>query len=106
MKEKLTYVAEDYDAELKAADESSECETTYELPDGQVVTVGLERFKCAEVLFQPSFIGKEEGGIHEKIFASIQLCDIDVRKEMYGNVVLSGGTTMVLPKVGDWSRAV
>merc|ERR1719487_847964 len=79
MKEKLTYVAEDYDAELKAAEESSEIEQTYELPDGKVVTVGAERFKCPECLFQPSMLGKEDGGIHEKTFQSIQKCDVDVR---------------------------
>merc|ERR1719440_394581 len=100
MKEKLTYVAIDYDAELKAADESSEIEQTYELPDGTVVTIGAERFKCPEVLFQPAFIGKETGGIHEKTFGSIMKCDIDVRREMYGNVILSGGTTM-FPGIGE-----
>jgi actin-related protein len=100
MKEKLTYVALDYDAELKAAEESADIEKTYELPDGKVVTVGAERFRCPEVLFQPALIGKEDGGIHEKTFNSIQKCDVDVRREMYNNVVLSGGTTM-FPQIGE-----
>jgi actin-related protein len=100
VKEKLTYVAEDYDAELKAAEESSEIEQTYELPDGSVLTIGAERFKCPEVLFQPSFIGKEDGGIHQKTFDSIQKCDIDVRRDMYANTILSGGTTM-FPGIGE-----
>ena len=39
MKEKLTYVAFDYDAELKQAEESTEIEKTYELPDGKVQEV-------------------------------------------------------------------
>merc|ERR1719352_543108 len=89
-KEKLTYVAE----------ESSEIEQTYELPDGSVLTIGAERFKCPEVLFQPSFIGKEDGGIHQKTFDSIQKCDIDVRRDMYANTILSGGTTM-FPGIGE-----
>lgn len=71
MKEKMTYVALDYEQELRLAEESSEIEKTYELPDGTVVTVGSERFRCPEVLFQPSFVGQEEGGIHEKVFQSI-----------------------------------
>jgi actin-related protein len=100
VKEKLTYVAEDYDAELKAAEESSEIEQTYELPDGSVLTIGAERFRCPEVLFQPSFIGKEDGGIHQKTFDSIQKCDIDVRRDMYANTILSGGTTM-FPGIGE-----
>jgi actin-related protein len=100
VKEKLTYVAEDYDAELKAAEESSEIEQTYELPDGSVLTIGAERIKCPEVLFQPAFIGKEDGGIHQKTFDSIQKCDIDVRRDMYANTILSGGTTM-FPGIGE-----
>merc|ERR1719487_2716746 len=76
------------------AAESSEKENTYELPDGSIVTVGNERFRCPEVLFQPSLIGKESSGIHDMTFSSIMKCDVDIRKGLYANVVLSGGTTM------------
>jgi actin-related protein len=94
VKEKLSYIALDYDTEMKAATESSDKEKTYELPDGNIITVGSERFRCAEVLFQPSFIGKEASGIHDTTFQSIMKCDVDIRKDLYANVVLSGGTTM------------
>ena len=64
VKVKLAYIALDFDTERKEAGESSDEEKTYELPDGNAITVGSERFRCPEVLFQPSFIGKEASGIH------------------------------------------
>merc|ERR1712039_370033 len=94
VKEKLGYIALDFDTEVKAAVQSSDKEKTYELPDGNMITVGSERFRCPEVLFQPSFVGKEISGVHDTVFASIQKCDVDIRRDLYTNVVLSGGTTM------------
>jgi len=79
---------------MKNATESSDSEKTYELPDGNIITVGSERFRCPEVLFQPSLVGKEASGVHDTSFQSIMKCDVDIRKDLYSNVVLSGGTTM------------
>ena len=100
IKEKLTYVSMDYEKDLSDSKKSSSTEVKYEMPDGTEITVGNERFRCPEVLFKPNMIGKELEGIHAQTYNSIQKSDIDVRKDLFSNIVLSGGTTM-FPNIAE-----
>lgn len=100
IKEKLCYVATSFEEELQKTALSTKVKKTYELPDGQVITLDNEQFRCPEVMFQPSFLGTDIGGIHENVYNSIMKCDVDLRKDLYANIVLSGGTSM-LPNLAD-----
>merc|ERR1711953_1125872 len=94
-------IVRDIKEEMKAAEASSSIEKSYELPDGQVIKVGNERFRCPEALFKPHMVGNmESAGIHETTYNSIMKCDVDIRKDLYANTVLSGGTTMY-PGIAD-----
>jgi len=95
IKEKLCYVASNYDEELQKSNNNSTIEKTYMLPDGNTVTIANERFRIPEGLFNPSLIGKEVSGIQDVVYQCVNKCDIDLRKPLFENVVLSGGTTML-----------
>jgi actin len=91
IKEKHAYVALDFSDEQAAARTAAKVD--YELPDGHVLTLGPERFRCTEPLFDPLLLGKDVPGIHECVKRSVEACDIDLRRQLYGAIYLSGGTT-------------
>ena len=72
----------------------SDMKMDYALPDSRIITIKDERFRCPEALFNPSLLGCRIPGIHEQTFNSIMNCDIEIRRDLFRNVVLSGGTTL------------
>jgi actin len=96
IKQALCYVALDFDKECRSLMQvdAQPVEKTYTDLDGQEFVIGKERFLCPEALFDPSVMGIDAPGIHEAIHDSITKCSAEMRKDLYGNIVLSGGSTM------------
>jgi len=94
IKDKYCYVAYDPDKEEKLCTNTTSQIEKCTLPDGTEIKLNEERWLCPEALFDPSKMGKEAPGIAEVTFNSINKAPIDTREAFYGNIVLSGGTTM------------
>ncbi|XP_055585907.1 uncharacterized protein LOC129738676 [Uranotaenia lowii] len=89
IKEKLGFVAADWQKE-----ELSKATKAFKLPDGQFITVGSEIFSCPEALFNPSLIGREIPSLSDAVLNSVRRCSEGLQSKLFGNVVLSGGTTL------------
>lgn len=98
MKEKISYVALDPRKEEKDWQQgiwkAGRKELEYVLPDGNKIKIGGERFRAPEILFEPELIGLEYPGVHQMLVDAISRTDMDLRKNLFANIVLSGGTTL------------
>ena len=95
LKEKICEVGDDYDSQVKKCLDSKLVET-HTLPDGSKVFMTHEKYQCPELLFQPQLFNKNHGGIHEETYRSIKLCDEDIKKDLFQNVILCGGSSLFL----------
>jgi len=91
IKEELCYVSMNFEEEV---DNFAGKEKQFELPDMSIVTVHNQIIRCPELMFKPSLDGKEMMGLHELTKKTVDDCDLDVRKDLLANIVMSGGTTM------------
>ncbi|KAK8148093.1 Actin-like protein [Beauveria asiatica] len=97
IKETVSYIAPDPRKEEREwlgvkANDSKYAE--YTLPDGHKLKIGAERFRAPEILFDPEIIGLEYPGVHQIVVDAINRTDLDLRKSLYSNIVLSGGSTL------------
>jgi actin len=49
---------------------------------------------CPEALFTPDLIGRDGPGLATVAYGALQKTDASIRNELYGNIVLAGGSTM------------
>ncbi|KAF2842022.1 actin-like protein [Patellaria atrata CBS 101060] len=98
IKEKTGYIAIDPVKEEKEwsgnSARSDGKSVEYTLPDGNKLKVGAERFRAPEILFNPEIIGLEYPGVHQIVVDAINRTDMDLRKSLFGSIVLSGGSTL------------
>ncbi|CEO59980.1 Actin-like protein [Penicillium cataractarum] len=98
IKEKVCYVSLDPKREEKewmnSYHKSDAKAIDYTLPDGHKIKIGQERYRAPEILFDPELIGLEYPGVHQIVQDAITRTDLDLRKSLYLNIVLSGGSTL------------
>lgn len=94
IKEKICYIANNYNDEINKTLSTSSSIKEYKLPDGTIINLNKERFECCELLYNPNIIGKQTNGINYLIKESINKCELDIRNELYKNIILNGGNTM------------
>lgn len=94
IKEQCCFVSYDPSKDLKLANETTILDKEYTLPDKSVIKISRERYQAAECLFEPFLAGKEDSGIAQKLFDSLQTVDIDNFVSLAQNIYLTGGTTM------------
>ncbi|XP_035166845.1 actin-like protein 7A [Oxyura jamaicensis] len=93
LKERCCYTSLDLTQDLNLPLKKQQ--TDYELPDGHVITVGKERFLCAEALFKPSLFGSQQPGLSQLTLGCLKNCDDGIKKRLVRNVLLCGGSTMM-----------
>ena len=94
IKEDVAFVAQDYEDEMRAYEHTEGKLVDYILPDGSSVTLGNSLIRCPEALFSPNILKKDFGGVHQACYSAVQKCDPDLRRELFGNILLTGGSTM------------
>ncbi|ETW00596.1 hypothetical protein H310_07170 [Aphanomyces invadans] len=114
IKEKLCYVAFNPTKEEQLASHhaindptnpvgsssSAHASSEYRLPDGNILQLGPEKFRAPEILFRPDLIGSEHTGVHDCLVQAILRADLDLRKTLFSQIILSGGSTL-FPGFGD-----
>ncbi len=93
IKETLCYVSSDIKKEIEDLKRSPSKVKIFKTPEGEEIKLKSEQFMAPECLFQPYIIGKELPSLHESIIAAISLCDMNLRREFYSNIILSGGSS-------------
>ena len=95
LKENVACVSVDYQNDIP-----SKSSVNYTLPDGTVIEMTDEHFRCSEILFQPEKLGKKLRGLHTLVHDSLMECSIDSRRDLLYNIIITGGCS-IMPGFAD-----
>ncbi len=95
IKEQRLYLATEYSKEHEAFRSGITKNSIFELPDKTIIELGDEMIQAPEILFRPGMVGKFEPGVHEMACECLQKVDVELRRELFGSIILCGGNTLV-----------
>ena len=55
----------------------------------------MKRYRATELIFDPKIAGSQEQGLPSLCYKSIEKCDADLKINLYNNIVLAGGSTVM-----------
>ncbi|CAG2162721.1 unnamed protein product [Oppiella nova] len=94
IKENFCYVSLDFEREMTSPSPKDMDRGMRFGANRQLITIGDQRFRCPEALFQPSLLGMDSCGVHQMTYKSVMKCALDLRRDLMANIVVSGGTTL------------
>lgn len=94
LRHRYCYLPLDYEQELQEFNVSNSKNVDMEMPDGRIQQLGNGRIRCPEALFKPALVGYECAGLAKQVYSSIMKCDMDLRKDLVNNIVVSGGLSL------------
>jgi actin-related protein len=95
IKEKFCYIPASYDKEMRRPE--AEISVTFRRDSGDLISIGRERFKCPELLFNPLKVGilDAQFALPQVIVEAVMKCPIDTRVNLLSNIMLVGGGTLI-----------
>lgn len=96
IRKEIAYVELNFENGMKKVETTTECNIIFDKTFiKEPILFNKERFMCSELLFQPKMDGFEFEGIDKAIYKSIMNCKSDFYDDLFSNIVLSGGNSML-----------
>lgn len=91
IKKEKSFISQNFNSDFREYKENNITQP-FTLPDGSILELGSEIFEASEAYFQPYLFGNSFIGIHKAVYDTITKCDIEIRSELFENIILTGGS--------------